>query len=64
MWHAQACMRPPPKPGQESRDPDRPEVFFYSMQYDSTVKRWEDCWLEEHAHLSRPPLRWKVSGLP
>ncbi|BDA48406.1 probable DNA (cytosine-5)-methyltransferase 2 [Coccomyxa sp. Obi] len=55
----QACMHPPPKPGQESRDPDHPEVFFYSMQYDSSVKRWEDCWLDEHAHLRQPPQRWK-----
>lgn len=59
-WYAQACRQPPPKLGTENRDPDNPEVFFYSMQYDSTVKRWEDTLLEEHAHLREPLQRWQV----
>ena len=57
LAHSQAMRRPRPVLDEE-RGPE-PEQYFYSMQYDHTRMRWEDCWLpgDEEPGL---PARWEV----
>ncbi|CAL8463715.1 g3249 [Coccomyxa elongata] len=51
----QACQEKLPENEEAaSLDPDKPELFFYSLQYDHTVKRFETVWLERDAHIKQP----------
>ncbi len=57
----QACRQPLPESEvAASLDPEHPEIFFYSMQYDHTVKRFETEWLERDAGIKEDPLRCEV----
>lgn len=59
LW--QACQEQLPENEEAaSLDPDNPEFFFYSLQYDHTVKRFETVWLERDAHIKQPTRRVEV----
>lgn len=57
----QACRQPLPLNEQQcSIDPASPELFFYSLQYDHTVKRFDTEWLERDAGIAQPIRRCQV----
>ena len=48
-----------PRPALDEERGPQAELYFYSMQFDHTRMRWEDCWLpgDEEPGL---PARWEV----
>ena len=57
----QACQEQLPESEEAaSLDPDKPELFFYSLQYDHMVKRFETVWLEQDAHIKEPTKHVEV----